>query len=180
MLDLQKMPRTMPPVQDTRVVRIGQLASEFGLNPKTVRYYEQLGLLSAGRRSQAGYRLYDNRDRARLGFIIKAKAIGLTLREIGEILQLRQKGTRPCDHVLALIDQRLAEVDAQIRALADFKQSLIALREEAADTAATDACVCGIIEQHVFGVAAARSSSRRRVGPASRSPLLTPRHIPTS
>ncbi len=134
--------------QDKAQVRIGELATELGLNPKTIRYYEEIGLLPAPQRTPAGYRLYTAADRERLQFIGKAKAIGLTLEEIREILTLRRDGERPCAHVLALLDQKLATVDAQLRTLTDFRQDLVALREEAAETMSGDACVCGIIELH--------------------------------
>lgn len=129
-------------------LRIGELAAEFELNPKTIRYYEEIGLLPAPRRNQAGYRLYDAADRERLRFIGKAKAIGLTLEEISNILALRRDGELPCAHVLALLDRKIAVVDQQLRALADFRQELVVLREEAAEHVTADACVCGIIERH--------------------------------
>jgi DNA-binding transcriptional MerR regulator len=132
----------------THQLRIGELASELGLNPKTLRYYEEIRLLPAPRRTSSGYRVYDARARQRLGFIAKAKAIGLTLNEIREILALRDSGESPCEHVLVLLDRKLAKVDQQLRALMDFRQELIVLREEAAETMRADACVCGIIEQH--------------------------------
>ena len=129
-------------------LRIGELAAELGLNPKTIRYYEEIGLLPAPRRSPAGYRLYDDADRERLRFIGKAKAIGFTLEEIGEILALRRTGEQPCGHVVELLDHKLAAVDRQLRALMDFRQDLVALRGEAAKTRRADADVCWIIEQH--------------------------------
>lgn len=129
-------------------LRIGELAAELGLNPKTIRYYEEIGLLPAPRRTAAGYRLYDATDRDRLRFIVKARAIGLTLKEIAEILALHRAGRQPCAHVLALIDRKLAAVDDQLRALVEFRQELVALREEASDTMGADACVCSIVEQH--------------------------------
>ncbi len=135
-------------VQSKAQVRIGELATELGLNPKTIRYYEEIGLLPVPQRTLAGYRLYDATDRERLQFIGKAKAIGLTLEEIREILTLRRDGERPCAHVLALLDQKLATVDAQLRTLKEFRTDLVALREEAAETMSSDACVCGIIELH--------------------------------
>jgi DNA-binding transcriptional MerR regulator len=138
----------MYPASHIRQLRIGELAAELGLNPKTLRYYEAIGLLPAPRRTSSGYRVYDARARQRLGFIAKAKAIGLTLEEIREILALRDSGESPCEHVLALLDRKLAKVDQQLRALVDFRQELIILREEAAETMRADACVCGIIEQH--------------------------------
>ena len=52
------------------LMRIGELAAELGLNPKTIRYYEEIGLLPQPRRTPAGYRLYEAADRERLAFIL--------------------------------------------------------------------------------------------------------------
>lgn len=129
-------------------LRIGELAAELGINPKTIRYYEEIGLLLPAKRGENGYRLYNEADRERLHFIAKAKAVGLTLEEIGEILDLRRSGSQPCEYVLGLLDHKLAAVEAQLRALSDFRQELLSLREETRKTMHADACVCGIIEQH--------------------------------
>lgn len=126
--------------------RIGTLARELGLNPKTIRYYEEIGLLPTARRTPTGYRLYDDVARERLWFIAKAKAIGLTLREIAEILSLRDGGECPCGHVLGLLEQKLMIVDEQMRALRDVRQELVAIREEARTVAHATGRVCGIIE----------------------------------
>lgn len=130
-------------------LRIGELAGELGINPKTIRYYEEIGLLPSPTRSEAGYRLYDGADRQRLEFIAKAKATGLTLEEIGEILALRREGKEPCTHVLTMLDQKLEAVDQQLRALIELREELVALRRESAATVRSGACVCGVIEHHV-------------------------------
>lgn len=130
------------------LLRIGELADQLGLNPKTIRYYEQIGLLPPARRTGSGYRLYDAGDRERLRFIGKAKAIGLTLEEIKEILGLRRDGMQPCELVLELLDQKLAAVDRHLAALQEFRQELLSLRAEAADTSDGDAEICRIIEHH--------------------------------
>ncbi len=152
-----------------RKLRIGELAAELGLNPKTIRYYEQIGLLPAAPRTESGYRLYGADDVERLRFIGKAKAIGLSLEEIGEILALRREGHAPCAHVLELLDRKLAAVDRQLRALRAFRRELVGLRAEAARTATAEACVCGIIERHELAGGAepasrplTRSATRRR------------------
>lgn len=132
----------------TAQLRIGELAAELGINPKTIRYYEEIGLLPPAKRGENGYRLYDDADRERLQFISKAKAVGLTLEEISEILTVRRNGVQPCEHVLGLLDHKLMAVEEQLRALSDFRQELLTLREEARQTMRADACVCGIIEQH--------------------------------
>ena len=129
-------------------VRIGELAAELGINPKTIRYYEDIGLLPPAQRAANGYRLYGDADRERLRFIGKAKAVGLTLEEVGEILALRREGEPPCEHVLGLLDHKLRVVEEQLRTLAEFRQELLVLREEASKTMRGDACVCGIIELH--------------------------------
>lgn len=138
----------MPDAGPAPRLRIGELAAELGLNPRTIRYYEAIGLLPAPPRTPAGYRLYGAAGRERLRFIARAKAIGLTLDEIGEILALRREGRPPCEHVLALLERKLAAVDRQLRALAEFRQALVALREGAAEARGADAGVCGIIERH--------------------------------
>ncbi len=130
------------------LLRIGELAAELSINPKTIRYYEEIGLLPEPSRSTSGYRLYDATDRDRLRFIIKAKAVGLTLEEIGEIVALRTDGRQPCDHVLTLLDRKLGAVEEQLRALAEFQRELVTLREEAAQGASISASFCWIIEQH--------------------------------
>jgi DNA-binding transcriptional MerR regulator len=128
---------------------IGQLAAELNLNPKTIRYYEELGLLTPATRTAAGYRQYTSVERDTLRFIIKAKAAGLTLAEIGEILTLRRGGEEPCRHVRALLDRKLEAVEAQLRALTAFRDELRALRDVPAAEAACGGEVCGIIERHV-------------------------------
>lgn len=132
-------------------LHIGKLAAQLGLNPKTIRYYEDIGLLPAPRRTASGYRMYDASDRERLCFIVKAKAIGLTLEEIREILALRQKGERPCRHVLHLVDQKVAAVDRQLRTLAEFRRELLGLRGEAARAVTEDGGICHIIEHRELG-----------------------------
>lgn len=132
----------------TAQLRIGELAAEQGLNPKTIRYYEAIGLLPPPPRTPAGYRLYTAADRERLAFIAKAKALGLSLEEIAEILQLRGDGMMPCEHVLAILDQKLVAVEEQLRTLLEFREDLRALRAEAVKTVGGEANVCAIIEQH--------------------------------
>ncbi len=131
-----------------RDLRIGQLAAELGLNPKTIRYYEAIGLLPVPQRTDAGYRLYTNADIERLRFIGKAKMIGLTLDEIRAIFKLRSDGEPPCGCVLSLLDDKVAGVDIQLRTLEAFRQELVALRERATQHIHTDALICGIIEAH--------------------------------
>ena len=113
---------------DTQLrMRTGEFATQEGINPKTIRYYEEVGVLPAPQRSPSGYRLYTVEDRERLLFIVKAKAIGLTLEEIREIIVLRGQGQQPCNHVLMRIEEKLTAIDDQLRALSDMRQELLTL-----------------------------------------------------
>lgn len=132
----------------TTRLRIGELAGQLGLNPKTIRYYEEIGLLPAPERTRAGYRLYGSADQERLRFIGQAKALGLTLSEIGEILALRDGGQQPCAHVLDTLDRKVTAVEEQLRALTELHDELLTLRQEAATTASDNAPICTIIEHH--------------------------------
>ncbi len=124
---------------------IGELAARTGFSPRTIRYYEAVGLLPPPRRSPSGYRLYGPEDIGRLEFIRKARAVGLRLAEIREVLALRQTGEPPCDRVLGLLDAKVAALDAQIRQLQTLRRQLLALRRKG-PRVARRGCVCGIIE----------------------------------
>lgn len=128
------------------LLRIGELAAEFRLNPKTLRFYESIRLLPTPDRTPSGYRQYGEADRARLHFIVQAKAVGLRLEDIAEVLQVRERGEPPCAHVRTLLDARLAEVDRQLQALTQFRSALLTLRAEA-DAEECGGSVCGIIER---------------------------------
>jgi DNA-binding transcriptional MerR regulator len=77
---------------------VSTLADQAGLSADTVRYYERVGLLPPAARSPAGYRLYDQDAVGRLRLIKGAQRAGLRLREIGELLQVADRGQCPCGH----------------------------------------------------------------------------------
>lgn len=134
-------------------MRIGELAARFGLNPKTIRYYEEIGLLPRADRSESGYRLYDERDVEQLGFIRRAKTLGLSLGEIRDILSVQQTGEPPCGQVLDLIDMKISAIEQRMAELETFRVELATLRAAWTDEdtrfrrGTTPACICPIIEQ---------------------------------
>jgi len=115
----------------TTPLHIGELANLLALNPKTIRYYEQIGLLPKPQRSETGYRLYKPKDKERLGFIKSAQQTGLSLGEIKEILNLRDNGKAPCQYVAERIKQRLAHIDQEITDLKKLKNELSELDQHA-------------------------------------------------
>ena len=103
---------------------IGDVASRSGVPAPTIRYYEGIGLLPSPARSEKGYRRYDENTIEELRFIRKAQALGFSLDEIAEILQLSRSGKTPCSHVLTLAHEHLAAVDERIRQLRTFRRQL--------------------------------------------------------
>jgi DNA-binding transcriptional MerR regulator len=108
-------------------LRIGELAAQAGINPRTLRYYETLGLLPVPARTVSGYRLYSEEAAQRLVFITKAKSLGLTLKEIHQILAIRDNGKLPCHSVQRILQEHVGRIDHQISQLHGLKAELAAL-----------------------------------------------------
>lgn len=108
-------------------MRIGELAEKAGVTPRTIRYYENLGLLSPSEREGKGFRYYTEAELARLRKIDALKALGLTLEEIGDCLDLYfedSTGLRGKQKVLEILKTHLQETEEKIEALAQFRSEL--------------------------------------------------------
>ncbi|MEU2146033.1 MULTISPECIES: heavy metal-responsive transcriptional regulator [Streptomyces albovinaceus subgroup] len=129
-------------------MRIGDLAATSGLTTKTIRFYEESGLLPEPPRTPGGYRDYPARAAARLAFIRDAQGAGLTLAEIRSVLVLRDSGQPPCAHVTALIDTHLEDIGRRLAELAKTRDALRHLARRAAATdpdACTEDAICTIL-----------------------------------
>jgi len=93
---------------------IGAIATQSGAPIKTIRYYEEVGLLPRPARTAARYRVYSPEIVDRLHFIKKAQSLGLRLTDIKEILDLADRGRCPCGHVQRVLKIRLAELRRKI------------------------------------------------------------------
>jgi DNA-binding transcriptional MerR regulator len=158
-------------------MRIGEFARRSGLAPTALRYYEKAGLLPRSHRTASGYRAYDADAPPRLAFVRAAQAVGLTVAEIRDVLGIRDAGTAPCAHVLALIERHRAEVQARIRELQQLERDLSQLAEHGAavDPAECDpGSVCNVIPS-VVGMVSKSTTDRgltngsRAVGRAARA-----------
>jgi MerR family transcriptional regulator, copper efflux regulator len=107
--------------------QIGTIAKESGVPIKTIRYYEELGLLKAAGRTEGGFRLFESDVLSRLNFIKRAQSLGLSLLEIKDFLAVHDRGELPCDRIEAKLQAKVAQIDLQIKELTIFKQELQAL-----------------------------------------------------
>lgn len=112
-------------------MRIGELAEAAGTTTKALRFYEEAGLLPSPDRTGAGYRDYPPEIINRLAFIRRSQSAGLTLAQIREILQIRDGGQAPCEHVQKLLQGRLSDLDRQIAELQELRATVVQLRTDA-------------------------------------------------
>lgn len=130
-------------------MKISELAAQGATTPKTIRFYEQEGILPEPARTSGGYRDYGPEFVDRLRFIRRAQAAGLSLREVRQIVAIRDAGDAPCGHVRALLTERLDQVRAQIAELVTLETHLEILLEHArtgTPTAHDRASVCWILD----------------------------------
>ncbi len=106
---------------------IADVCGETGLSPRTVRYYEELGLLPNVRRRSGGRRVYGADEIERLGFITRLKALGLTLSEIAElnsVYALAGSTEQMLARLVTLLELRLSHLEARIAELARLRQEM--------------------------------------------------------
>lgn len=105
-------------------MQIGRLAARTGVPARTIRFYESAGVIPEPRRTPAGYRDYDSDAVSRLLFLRAAKAAGLTLAEIAQVIAIRDRGESPCLHTRHLLTAKHIEVTDRIRELTALRAEL--------------------------------------------------------
>lgn len=103
---------------------IGSVAKESGVPIKTIRYYEELGLLKTSGRTEGGFRIFRSDVLARLNFIKRAQRLGLSLAEIKDFLDIHDQGELPCEHVQIKLEDKISEIEQQIQQLQILKLEL--------------------------------------------------------
>ena len=136
---------TQGPAGRYRIAEVGRLT---GFAPSTLRFYEQAGVLSPADRTPAGYRVYDDRDVERLRLIARAKDLGCTLDEIGDLVQAWDADEcGPVKHRLrSLVDAKVAEVQRhitdQMALAAQLRATAAGLAGRSVDGPCDDSCGC--------------------------------------
>ncbi len=115
--------------------RIGEIADRVGLTERTIRYYEEVGLLESVKRIEGGRRVYTDDDVRRLKFIQKLKALGLTLHEMLELERLyrHQRSNRSVlPRLMELLDAHLGAINERIGELEGLRDEIRSYRERVA------------------------------------------------
>jgi len=108
----------------TSLLTIGQVAKRCGVGVETIRYYEREGLIAQPSRPESGFRKYPPDAIGRVRFIQRSKALGFSLREIGDLLSLRVDRTTTCPEVRKRAEAKIADIEKKIDTLLGMKRAL--------------------------------------------------------
>lgn len=127
-----------------RAMRLTELALETGLSARTVRYYVDRGLIRAALRSSGGYRLFDENAVRQLRFIRRLQGLGLTLRELQQLLEAAER--QSCGQSSVAVERRLkiqlAAIEQRLRELEDARHELASLLDRQRDGCTDELCLC--------------------------------------
>lgn len=128
------------------MLRIGELAEKLDITPKTLRYYERIGLLTPPMRTEAGYRMYDDVAVSRARLVLGMRRIGLSIQETQDLLQ-DDSALSLRHRLLAVLDEKLSEIDVTLGVL-QGRQDDLASRHRALLATPRDhpgECVCSAL-----------------------------------
>ncbi len=138
-------------------VIIGEAASLSGLSAKTIRYYEDIGLLGRPTRTAGGYRAYSESDLQTLIFLKRARNLGFSVEDCRSLLSLYRDKSRASSSVKALALKRIGEIDAKIGELQSMKATLSHLARNCRGDNRPECPIISDLEQQET-----RNASRRR------------------
>lgn len=110
-------------------MNIGTVSAETGMPAKTIRYYEEIGLIPPPLRAENGYRHYQERDVETLRFIQRSRRLGFSVKDVGNLLTLWQDKNRASSDVKRFALEHIEEIEARIEDLNSIRQTLIRLTE---------------------------------------------------
>lgn len=126
-------------------LKIGEVARLVGIPAKTLRFYEEVGLISPASRTASGYRLYGWRELEQIEFVRRAKLMGLSLEQIRKLVDAAEEGISGAvlRNLDELLERKLEETERELAELRAFRESLLEYRERAAGARDGDLCRCG-------------------------------------
>lgn len=117
----------------SKYYQIGELANLLNMSPRTIRYYEEIGLLNSVKRIEGGKRVYTDKDIQRLKFIARLKHLGLTLSEMNEledIYKIHRTNKKVLPRLLELLDTHVLKIDERINQLVKLKADVLEYKKK--------------------------------------------------
>jgi Cu(I)-responsive transcriptional regulator len=113
----------------SEVMTIGEAAARSSVAPKTIRFYEEAGIIKPAVRSENRYRMYSDADVQTLRFVQRARTLGFSLKDVAELLELYRDRKRASREVKKLAIQHVAELDRKIMEMTAIRNTLAALAD---------------------------------------------------
>jgi len=136
-----------------KFLKIGELAKRSNVSVESLRYYEAEQLLKPKERSSSGYRLYSKEDEQKLSFILHAKKVGFSLKEIKALLALRtHKNSHTCLDVRGYTAAKISEIEVKIRDLQKMKRALENLYDACDESAENCTMLNSLEDPQLFSV----------------------------
>ncbi len=118
-------------------VQIGELAKQLNITTRTIRYYEEIGLMGPTERIGGGTRTYNQEDVLRLKFILKLKQLGISLKDIQELSEIFDINAQAFDTItpklIEILDQHISKVDEKMASLSSLRQDIVEYRVRITD-----------------------------------------------
>ena len=130
-------------------MRVNQLAEKVGVTPDTVRYYTRIEMIFPTKSIENGYKNYSTGDEKRLVFILKARHLGFSVREIKDIIAMSKTGKSPCCKVREVVQKHLDEAKlkiAELHQLSSHMQRALDTWQSMPDSMPDGNSVCDLIE----------------------------------
>ena len=130
-------------------MRVKEIAQKAGVSAETVRYYVRIGLLKPSDSDKSGYRRFSASHLNMLRFIMRAKQLGFTLSEIGEILRMAHRGKTPCPMVRDIVKRHVKDNKVDLEALRSLQarmENALARWEHMRDGVPDGDAICVLIE----------------------------------
>lgn len=122
---------------DDKVIQIGEVAKSLGITTRTIRYYEEIGLMGPPERLGGGTRMYNRADILRLKFILKMKEIGITLKEMQALAAnfdtQNQDFETITPQLVEILDEHINKVDRKIASLSSLRKEIVDYRARIID-----------------------------------------------
>jgi len=120
--------------EDTQ--QIGELARSLGVTTRTLRLYEQLGLIDPPRRTEGGIRFYDKEDIRRIKFVLKVKELGISLKQMQELAEIYHQTKMPdrvMPRLIEILDGHVDAIHRKIRKLSSLARDIQGFRKRIAE-----------------------------------------------
>lgn len=116
----------------SKLVQIGELAKSLGITTRTIRYYEEIGLMGKSERLGGSTRIYTNDDVLRMKFILKLKTMGIALKEIEQLSEIFDIHERDFNKItpklIEILDNHIAKVDEKMANLSSLRKDIVEYR----------------------------------------------------